>query len=67
MENNEQLSKLKEENIKLNLQNKFLINELTKSMYNNENWRNKYKNELDRFDSYINKIKYEIKENINNA
>ena len=61
--NDEKLSKLKEENIKLNLQNKFLINELTKSIYNNENFRNKYKNELDRFDSYINKIKYEIKEN----
>ena len=67
MENNEQLSKLKEENIKLNLQNKFLINELTKSIYNNENLRNKYKDELDRFDSYINKIKYEIKGNINKA
>ena len=61
--NDEKLSKLKEENIKLNLQNKFLINELTKSIYNSENFRNKYKNELDRFDSYINKMKYEIKEN----
>ena len=62
-ENDVELIKLKEENTKLNLQNKFLINELTKSIYNNENFRNKYKNELDRFDSYINKMKYEIKEN----
>ena len=62
-ESEEKLIKLKEENTKLNLQNKFLINELTKSMYNYENLRNKYKNELDRFDSYINKMKYEIKEN----
>ena len=61
--NDEKLSKLKEENIKLNLQNKFLINELTKSIYNSENFRNKYKNELNKFNSYINKIKYEIKEN----
>ena len=62
-ENEKELIKLKEENTKLNLQNKFLINELTKSIYNGENFRNKYKNELDRFDSYINKMKYEIKEN----
>ena len=60
---NENLSKLKDENIKLNLQKRFLINELTKSVYNRENLRHKYKNELDRVDSYLNKIKYELKEN----
>ena len=59
---NDNLSKLKKENYKLNLQKKFLINELTKSIYNNENLRNKYKNELERFDSYLNKIKYDLKE-----
>jgi len=59
---NENLSKLKKENYKLNLQKKFLINELTKSIYNTEQLRNKYKNELERFDSYLNKIKYDLKE-----
>ena len=67
-ETNDNLSKSKEENNKLNLQKKFLINELTKSIYNNENLRQKYKNQLNRFESYINKMKYELKENntINN-
>ena len=55
------LSKVKEENFKLNLQKKFLINELTKSIYNNENLRTRYKNELDRLDSYLKKIKYDLK------
>ena len=55
------LSKAKEENCKLNLQKKFLINELTKSIYNNENLRTRYKNELDRLDSYLKKIKYDLK------
>ena len=61
---NENLTKLKEENKKLNLQKRFLINELTKSIYNRESLRQKYKNELDRFDSYINKIKYDLKEKV---
>ena len=59
---NDNLSKIKEENSKLNLQKKFLINELTKSVYNIEILRHKYKNELDRFSSYLNKIKYDLKE-----
>ena len=58
---NDNLSKLKKENYKLNLQKKFLINELTKSIYNNENLRTRYKNELDRLDSYLKKIKYDLK------
>ena len=59
---NDDLSKIKEENSKFNLQKKFLINELTKSVYNIEILRHKYKNELDRFSSYLNKIKYDLKE-----
>ena len=60
---NQNLSKIKEENIMLNLQKKFLINELTKSIYNHEKLRYKYKDELERFDSYLNKIKFDINEN----
>ena len=60
---NENLQKLRDKNLKLNLQRKFLINELTKSIYNRENLRHKYKNELDRVESYLNKIKYDLKEN----
>ena len=61
-EKNDNLSKLKEEGYKLKMQKKFLINELTKSIYNTENLRSKYKNELERFDSYLNKIKFDLKE-----
>ena len=59
---NDDLSKIKVENKKLNSQKHFLINELTKSIYNYENLRNKYTDELNRINSYLNKIKYDLKE-----
>ena len=63
---NDDLSKIKVENKKLNSQKHFLINELTKSIYNYENLRNKYTDELNRINSYLNKIKYDLKEKTTN-
>ena len=54
--------KLKKENEYLNKQKEFLINELTKSIYHNEKLEQRYKNELERIDAYVNKINFDIKE-----
>ena len=56
------LTKLKKENEYLNKQKNFLINELTKSIYHNEKLEQRYKNELERIDAYVNKINFDIKE-----
>lgn len=58
----ENLVKLKKENEYLNKQKEFLINELTKSIYHNEKLEQRYKNELERIDAYVNKINFDIKE-----
>ena len=58
----ENLTKLKNENEYLNKQKEFLINELTKSIFHNEKLEQRYKNELERIDAYVNKINFDIKE-----
>jgi len=58
----ENLKKLKSENEYLNKQKHFLINELTKSIYCNEKLKQRYKNELERIDAYVNEINFDIKE-----
>ena len=56
------LLKKRNENKFLNLQKNFLMNELIKSTYNNEKLQKKYKNELERIDAYLNKIKFDLNE-----
>lgn len=58
---NHNLLNIKNENKSLSEQKNFLINELTKSIYNNEKLEQKYKEELDRIDAYTNKVKYDLK------
>ena len=60
---NENFIELQKENELLNNKKKFLINELTKSIYNNDKLNQRYKNELERIDSYINQIKFDINSN----
>ena len=59
----ENFIELKKENEILNNKKKFLINELTKSIYYNEKLNQKYKDELVRIDSYINKIDFDLNSN----
>ena len=60
--NNEKTLELEKENNSLKNQKEFLINELTKSVYNYNILEQKYKNELDRVYTYINKIRFDLGE-----
>ena len=59
------LSNIKKEKEILNNKKKFLINELTKSIYNNDKLQKKYKNEFERIDSYINKLFFDLNQSNN--
>ena len=60
---NQTLFNSKKENNALNVKKNFLISEITKSIYNNEKLSQRFKNEIERINSYINKIKFDLENN----